>query len=386
MLATTSATAETGLRIGVLLPLTGELATFAVPVQNAVSLAVDEINQAGGVFGGKLALVVADDRNSPKVGAQAARKMIATEEIAAIIGPIGSDVFAAVAREAGSAAGVPIITGSGMAPTMADQKGFAFRTTPDAEMQGAALADVAAGKGYRSVSIIHSDDDYGKRLSDAFRSRFARSSGTVPATLPYSAGQADYDAVFHRTGHAEALALLATPGDGATILKQALESGSFNKFIVSDGMKTADVADAVGGQFLDGVSGATPSAPAGSAGAKAFSKAYATKVGEDPRTPYGEGFYDAVYLIALAAEQAKTTESTKFRDAIRAVTRDGGIPVGPGEFAKAKRAIAQGKSLTYVGASGPIALDGHGHAPVSFAEWRFHDGKVETVRIIRLTF
>jgi len=385
MLASMPALAESKLKIGAIMPLTGELADYGPAAKTGVELAVDEINKAGGVLSSPVVLSVGDDQTSPLAGVDTAKKLVSVEKVNALVGPMGSGVFIPVAKTVAIPAGIPIISGSATSPVIStlESNGFTFRTVPSDAFQGVALAQVAKDKGYKSVGIIYVNNDYGKGLSETFEKSFSKNGGKVTASVPFEPKQASFRGEVQKasTGHPEALVLISYTGDGVPILKQALESGSFNKFLLSDGMKAPEIIDAIGGQFLNGAAGTAPSPLPGYAAAETFKANYKAKFGEISPKPYIDTYYDATMVIALAAEKAKSTDGAKIRDAIKDVTAEGGEKVGPGEFAKAKTAIAAGKKVDYIGASGPVKFDAHGDVGGTFAHWEIQDGKIETVKI-----
>ena len=385
MLASVPALAESKLKIGGIFPLTGELADYGPAAKSGAELAIDEINKAGGVLGSPVSLSIGDDQTSPQAGVDPAQKLVSVEKVNALIGPMGSGVFIPVATTVAVPAGVPIITGSATSPKISslESKGFTFRTVPSDAFQGVALAAVGKEKSYKSVGIIYVNNDYGKGLAESFEKSFTKNGGKVTASVPFEPKQASFRGEVQKAagGHPEALVLIAYTGDGVPILKQALESGSFNKFLLSDGMKAPEIIDAIGGQFLDGAAGTAAAPLPGYAAAESFKANYKAKFGEISPKPYIDSFYDATIVLALAAEKAKSTEGAKIRDAIKDVTAEDGEKVGPGEFAKAKTAIAAGKKIDYIGASGPVKFDSHGDVGGTFAHWEIQDGKIETVNI-----
>jgi ABC-type branched-subunit amino acid transport system substrate-binding protein len=298
---------------------------------------------------------------------------------------MGSGVYIPVAKTVAVPAGVPIISGSATSPVIStlDSKGFTFRTVPSDAFQGVALAQVGKDKGYKSVGIVYVNNDYGKGLAENFEKAFTKAGGKVTASVGYEPKQASFRGEVQKaaTGSPDALVLIAYTGDGVPILKQALEGGFFNKFLLSDGMKAPEIIDTIGAQFLEGAAGTVTAPLPDYPAAEAFKANYKAKFGEISPKPYIDTFYDAVYVIALAAEKAKSTDGAKIRDAIRSVSTEGGEKVGPGEFAKAKKLIEEGKAIDYVGASGPLKFDAHGDVGGTFAHWEIKDGKIETIKI-----
>lgn len=385
LMAGMPATAATPMKIGAILSLSGALEDYGAATRNALELAVSQINAAGGVQGQPLVLSIADDHSDPQGGLDAAHKLSGTEKVNAFLGPMSSAAFQAVAGSVAVPGGFPIVSPSATAASIdaLDGNGLVFRLAPSDVFQGAALAQVARDKSYRAVGIVYPDSDYGKGLADSFGKAFAKLGGKVTAAVPFDSKQAGSKGEVKAAagGRAEALLVIGYPVNGAILLKQALDGGLFNKFLLSDGLKDPSLIEAVGGQFLDGVSGATAAPAADAEGAAAFQKIYTAKYGELSPIPYVDRAYDGVMLLALAAERAKSTEGVKLKDALRDISSPSGEAIGPADFAKAKQLIAQGKKISYAGAAGPYGFDAHGGVTGSFAHWQIQDGKFETERI-----
>jgi ABC-type branched-subunit amino acid transport system substrate-binding protein len=385
LMAGAPADAAGPMKIGAILSLSGALSDYGPATRNALELAVAQINAAGGILGAPLGLSVADDHSEAQGAVEAAQKLTTADKVTAFVGPMGSAGYLAAATAVMVPDGLPMISASATAVSIdgLDAKGLSFRTVPSDVLQGAALAQVARDKNYRAVGVVYLDSDYGKGLADSFAKAFTKLGGKVTAAIAFDPKQAGSrgEVKAAAAGRAEALLVIAYPINGAILLKQALDNGLFNKFLLSDGLKDQALIEAVGGQFLDGVAGTTAAPAADSEGFDTFQNAYGAKYGDLPPTPYLDRAYDAVALLALAAEKAKATDGGKIKDALRDISGTSGEAIGPGEFAKAKQLIAQGKKISYVGASGPYSFDAHGGIVGSFAHWQIQDGKFETVRV-----
>ena len=381
-----SASDAASLRIGGLFSLTGALAAYGPTSQNGAMLAISEINKAGGVLGEEVAFTSLDDQTNPQSGVQAAKTLLHTDKVDAIIGPMSSSVYLAVANSVTIPAQIPLISGSASAAVISslDSKGFTFRTVPSDTAQAAALADIAHEKGFDSLGVLYMNDAYGKGLADGVAAAFAKLGGKVRGSLPFTSGQISFRSNIEkiaRTGP-DALMVIAYPGDGQPIVRQALDGGNFNQFLLSDGMKLPNLARDLGAQFLNGTAGTTafiaPDAPS----TKAFLAAYHAAYHQEPNFPYGDSSYDAVMAVALAAEIARSTHGPALRDALHKIADNTGETVGPGDFAKAKHLIAAGKPIHYIGASGTVAFDAHGDVTRPFEHWEIQDGGIQHKRII----
>src|SRR5699024_8854383 len=130
--------------------------------------------------------------------------------------------------------------------------------------------------------------------------------------------------------------LIAYVGDGETVLRQSLEGGMFNKFIFTDGMKSEETIENIGAEYMNGSFGSAAQAPEGTPAATYFDKAYKKKYGKRVPQPNIDTSYDAVYLLALAAQKAgTTTDGEAIKKALHAVSSAPGEEIIPGQFAKA---------------------------------------------------
>jgi branched-chain amino acid transport system substrate-binding protein len=152
--------------------------------------------------------------------------------------------------------------------------------------------------------------------------------------------------------------------------------------VFSDGMKSTELIDAIGARHLEGMVGTAPEAVADSPAAVRFRKAFEARHGQLPPRPYIDTGYDAMYLIALAIEKATSTAGPAIRDALHQVANPPGETILPGEWAKAKQLLADGKDVDYQGAAGSQNFDKNGDVPGTFGVWRIEGGKIRTVRVV----
>jgi ABC-type branched-subunit amino acid transport system substrate-binding protein len=154
----------TPLKFGGLLPHTGALASAGPPIFAGARLAVEEINEVGGVLGQPVEWIDGDDGTSAQVASATADRFIAAG-VQVMIGPAASGVSAAVLPKA-VAAGRILFSPSATAETLSqlDDKGLFFRTAPPDRLQAKALANIVMRDGAAKVMIIARDDNYGKGL------------------------------------------------------------------------------------------------------------------------------------------------------------------------------------------------------------------------------
>jgi ABC-type branched-subunit amino acid transport system substrate-binding protein len=374
-----------GIKLGALMPMTGDLQAYGESCYTGVKLAQKEINAAGGVLGGPLHIRVGDTQTKPQPGIDAAQKLVSIDGVSGIIGALSSGVTIPVAQSVSSPSGVPQVSPASTSPVitgLADND-FLFRSVPSDAFQGVALAAVVSEQGYNNVATLYVNNDYGEGLADSFKAAFEKKGARVSQALPYEPGNASYRGELSKaaSGGAKALLLIGYPENGVTILRQALEEGYFREFIYTDGLKAPEIIDAIGAKYLNGSFGTAPQAMTDTPAAQRYLEAYKQEYGEVPPKPFIDTSYDATYMLALAAEKAGSSSPRAIRDALRAVCNPPGEKILPGEWYKARKLLADGKDIDYVGASGSVDLDMTGDVSGTFAHWMIKNGKIVTVKV-----
>lgn len=372
-------------RIGALLPMTGDLQAYGESTLNSIRLAVQEINAQGGIHGQEVQLRTGDTQTTAQAGIEAAQQLINVDGAVGIIGALSSGVTIPVAQSVTSDAGIPQISSASTSPvlTTLDDNDFLFRTVPSDAFQGVALAQVVDEGGYGNVSILYINNDYGEGLAESFSAAFEDLGGTVAESLAYEPGSASYRGELSRaaTDDSEALLLIGYPENGITILRQSIEGGYFDRFLFTDGMRAPEIIDAIGADRLEGAFGTSPAAMEDSEAAAMFTEAYEGAYGERPPLPFMDTAYDAVYVMALAIQAAGSTDGRAIRDQLRNIANPPGEEILPGQWERAVELLAAGEDIQYTGASGSIIFDEAGDVPGTFAHWAIQDGEIVNLRV-----
>jgi ABC-type branched-subunit amino acid transport system substrate-binding protein len=183
------------LTVGTLLPQSGDLAFLGPPEFAGVDLAVQEINEAGGVLGQDVKQVKADSGDgTPNIAPSETDKLLRG----------GSDVIIGAASSSVSLSVIDKITNAGVVQispantstafdTYADG-GLYFRTAPSDVLQGSVMANLVLSDGYDNVAILARQDSYGEALADNVEQFFTESGGTVVAKKLYDPNAANYSA------------------------------------------------------------------------------------------------------------------------------------------------------------------------------------------------
>jgi ABC-type branched-subunit amino acid transport system substrate-binding protein len=368
--------APQALRLGVLVDYTGDLSDFGPAQENAARLAAKEINAAGGVLGQPIEIVTGDSGTDPSVGVAEANRLVRVEGVHAILGSLASGVTLPIAESVTGPNRVLQISPASVSPALtgAHDSDFLFRTTISDAAQGIVLARLARDMGLGSVCTMYINNAYGQGISQTFTENFEAAGGTVTAQVPHESGQTTYASELDKctSGNPEALAALAYPQSGRVFLREAVEAEKVKTFLFCDGTKSESMFDAIGWEPFNGMRGTAPTSLTLEAGT-AFEAAYEAEYGETPPLPFMREMYDAVYLVALAAEMAGSVDPTAIRNALRTIANAPGETVNPGSahFQSARALIAAGTDINYEGASGPVDFDLNGDVMVGAIEtWR----------------
>lgn len=367
--------------IGTLVPMTGALAAFGPHLSNASELAKDHINQAGGPLGKELKLAQRDSQTDPTGAVDAATKLVTIDKVPAIVGGFSSAVTLAAARPVIDNQVVMICTAATSPQvTFLDDNDFIFRATIANDAKGVAQAKVAFANGIKKISCIYVNNAYGLALAEHFEAELKRLGGSVPASVPYDKGRPSYASEIEKAtkGDPEAVFLIGYVEDGITILRQMISLGFEGKLILGDGMKSDEVIQKVGAQYLEGAFGVAATSFS-SDSRKFFQDEYKKKFGEAPKKPFMDGAYDATIAIALAIQRAGKATGPAIRDNLRAVTNPAGEKVTPAELKKAFELLKNGKDIDYQGASGVFNFDKYGSTFTAIEVWKIEKGQLKTV-------
>lgn len=349
-----SASADGVLTVGTLIPLTGDLAFLAPPEVAGSRLAVDDINAAGGVLGQDVVLIEADSGDTNVDIANPSVDTLLNQKSDVIVGAASSAVSKLVIDKITSN-NVIQFSMANTSPdfTTYDDNGLYFRVAPSDLLQGKVLANLVAGEGNASASVIFRQESYGEGLANSFQENFEALGGTIDEFLPYSVDTENFDPEIDKLVSADSDAIIVIAfAEAANILTTMHERGigpvdknvyGVDGFIGSAGNELSDIS------ILDGLRGTEPSVDLTSITSLTdrFSDAY----GEDVEVfAYGAETYDAIIITALAAEVAGSDDPLKIAAVLNDVTKGGEKCT---DFAGCVAIIADGGDIDYDGFGGP---------------------------------
>jgi branched-chain amino acid transport system substrate-binding protein len=282
-----------------------------------VQLAVDEINQAGGINGHPLRVIPRDDDGDGPTAAKIAQDFVATHSISAVVGHVNSS---------GMLSAAPIYDGrlaavatSATSPDLTGISSWVFRIISSDSLNGIALANFASKFGMRtpaSVAVLYENNTYGRGLADSFRRSF---HGEILSLDPINADMptAEPYIAYLKTRKPKIVFVAGRVASGLKILQEAKRQGFNATFVGGDGWQgvLADTTTSEGAYIGMSFTAEDPS-PA----ARTFVAAFKKKFNTAPDA-HAALAYDATRLIAQALKE-KGPDRKAIRDYLHALNRE----------------------------------------------------------------
>ncbi len=397
-LFTPSKAGPPALRIGTLLSITGALSQYGPGDTQGAYLAVRQINAAGGVLGQPVTLYTEDDQTDSTAAAAAATKLITQNHVNAIVGAQfsgGTIASIGIAK----AAGVPMVSPSATSPALSNLTltgGYFFRTAPSDALQGVVAAGYLYNNlSYRYVNLIGRDDSYGRGLVGVIKTKFTALGGHVNTTViinPHATTfTTDLTTLF--STNPQVVYFAGFPGEGIIVMSNWQAGLSSNPgwnrlWMFSEGLDSQAFMDQLRspsvGVDVTKIIGTAPVSPFGAIHDQFVTQFKAATNGLTP-VLYADYTYDAVYLIALAAQKAGSVDGTAIQANLRAVSGGsgtGGTVIKPGQWPLALSTFNASGAVNWEGAAGSENFDANGDVRGSYEVW----GVNSTFQIVRLAF
>jgi branched-chain amino acid transport system substrate-binding protein len=295
------------LRIGVGAPLAGESAPMGTEMKQAVELAIEETNAAGGILGATVTASISDDRSDPQCVESGADFLCSQPDLLGVVGHYNSDVSIA-ASKIYDTCGLAMITPIASNPELTDRMlPNVFRFTNRDDRTGRAIAEyLYMDLGKRRAVVIESRSAYGKSMVHWFVDGFSKLGGEIVSRQEVHVGTRDFRPLV--AGLPKDFDLLFYGGtfEGAFILKAMRKAGFEQRFAAGDGcwdvksfLEPADSAVTEGEGVL--VLAATPAIGSVS-GSADFEERYRRRYG--PIINYAVNSYDSACVLIHAIESA----------------------------------------------------------------------------------
>jgi ABC-type branched-subunit amino acid transport system substrate-binding protein/peptidoglycan hydrolase-like protein with peptidoglycan-binding domain len=358
----TEPAAEAAFTFGYLAPGVGLLNALAIGQERGLTLAVDEINAGGGVLGGPVTVVTAEESSDRPV--DAALDDLLAQEPDVIVGPVGSasaatlvpvlaerSLLACSASATATSLTADAETGDESVPSFA-------RTALRDDHYARAVADELMATDDESapapatVMIVGRDDVYGNELTAALSAELSARGADV-STLTYAPRRVDFPEEAAAVVSADPdVVVLAAFAEAPRLIARIVEAGYAADGIVGlDGLLVPRLAEQT---FPSDPGRADGLRVLGTTGDRALMARLSEVPAVDDQVSYGPQMYDCVITLALAAIAAGSTEPATIAQQLTAVTSDGRAC---STFAHCVELLAAGEDIDYDGTTGHIAFD-----------------------------
>lgn len=321
------------IRVGLNYELSGEVATYGSNLTDGIELAVEEINEAGGVLGKQIELVKVDNKSEDSEAANVSARLATRENVVALLGPATSGNTKA-AIPAATQNKIPLISASATADDITiDSDGnvreYVFKTCYSDSFQGVIMAEFAIQDLESKNAAILGDttSDYAKGLAKAFKETYEEAGGTIIAEEAYQASETDFKAVLTNLKGMDP-DVLFVPGyyeEVGLIIRQAREMGFDVPILGADGYESPKLIEIAGEDTLNAVYYSSHYSPMDDAEeVVSFKKSFEEKFNKEADAFNALG-YDLAYFLKDALERAGEVDTEKLKDALAATEEFSGV-------------------------------------------------------------
>lgn len=318
-----SSTEETGsgnqqagdtIKIGVNMELSGAVAAYGNQEKDGIEMAVAEINEAGGIDGKEIEIIMKDNKSDSTEAVSVATSLTTKDKVVALIGPATSAAVKSSLPNA-TKVKVPLVTPSGTDDSITTQNDtvqpYAFRTCFQDSFQGKVLAVYATDtlKAQKAAILGDNSSDYAKGLTTAFKDAY---EGEITAEENFTKGDKDFQAVLTKIKDKD-FDVLYLPGyyeETGLITKQAREMGIDVPILGPDGFSDPKYVEIAGKENVNDIYYASHFSTKTDANEKVtdFVESFKEQYDKEPSS-FNALAYDAVYMIKQAIEDQGSADS-----------------------------------------------------------------------------
>lgn len=386
------------LRIGNVLPFTGDLAPYGPGLDQAAKMAADQINASLRRLGLSdqisVAIVGSEDSQTQAAAAvEAAKKLVNIDKATVLIGDMASNSSIPMAQSVSIPNKVVQIAPTASAPQMYKLKDnnyvWQMLANDDLESAGSVrLAQLAFGK-RATINFGARNDAFGSAYAPLFVKRWKAGGGKIGQSFLWNPTQNAYDTEAQRlvSGNPKGWVIIDFPGTAARFIPALVRTGKWDakRTLVNEAFKDGKFLQKVGDKATVGLRGYAPTS-AGRAG-PAFGKLFERLKKKGTATSgYEATTFDAVMLAFFAALRGGSAEGPVIKSNLAAVSRPPGTRYTYVQLDKAIKAVLAGKEIDYDGAWAPLDMGPGGGPSGSFDESWKYVGKGKIVRLSTFAF
>jgi branched-chain amino acid transport system substrate-binding protein len=393
--AGSAASCKFTLRIGDVLPFTGDLAAYGGNLDKAVKLAVNVQNAALRQLGLanqiKVQLVDSQDGQTQATASVEAAKKEVGEHVSVIIGEMASSATIPMAQSVTIPNHIVLISPTSSAPqiTTLPDNGYVWRAYPSDTLQGKVLAQAAVsnfGKG-AVVNVGARNDAFGTALEKLFEAQYKKLGGKIGASISWNPDQPTFDTEAGQlvAGNPKGWVIIDFPETFLKFAPSLVRTGKWDasRTLMTEALKNADTLDKIGSPVV-GLSGTAASAAGGPAGNALHALWNKSVKGAKPYTGFEGTSFDAANVAFLAALRGCSAAPAKIKSNLISVSGPPGPKVTFLQMKQAIRLLLAHKDVNYEGAFSPVDFDANGDIGSAVYEiWQYKgNGQIATLKTI----
>ena len=384
------------LRIGDVLPFTGDLAAYGANLDRAVKVGVDLQNAALKADGLSNSISVdlvgsEDGQTQASASVEAATKLVKSDKANVLIGEMASSATIPMAQSVSIPNKIVQISPTSSAPQLSAIKdnGYLWRAYPSDTLQGKVLASAAVdafGKG-ATLNVGARNDAFGTALKQLFVKEYEKLGGKIGKNVSWNPNQANFDTEAQQLvdGNPAGWVIIDFPETFDKFAPSLVRTGKWDasKTFMTEALRNTDELDKIGDPVI-GLRGTAASAAGGPAGA-AFAAYWKKNVkGAKPYTGFEGTALDAANVAFLAALQACSSSPARIKANLVSVSGPPGVKVTFSQLGRAVKLIRAGKEIDYEGAFSPVDFDAKGDiGSAVFEIWKYAaKGKIDTLKTV----
>jgi len=365
-------------RIGSLTPITGAGSPYGPGMQQAIKLAVDEVNAAGGAGGVKLELFSEDDQTKPDAGVLAAKKLIEVNKVQALLGTWASGVTLAVMPLTDAAGIIEMNVSGAPAISTLDTKDLVWRFQATNDRFGQAFAEICTKRGFQRPATMAFNNASGLGNTQGFTRAWEARGGKVLGHVTYEPNRPSYRSELQKILDTKPDVIVTGSylPDSTIILREWFQSGTNVKWIMPGWAANPDLIKALGNEVCEGIISVDTVSNERSKSYAHFDEVFTKATGKAASTNvYAAMTYDMVISLALAIEAAGAGATVaQVNGKIREVSNPGGTAVFT--FAEGKALLAKKQKVNYEGASSKLDFDKYGDSSPDFGVYVIEKGQL----------
>lgn len=367
------------LKIGVLVPFSGEFGWVGENVLPVAQMIAEEINGQGGIDGRDVTIVQGDTEGSPDASLSATQRLIEVEGVSGIIGPT-SITFSAVFDQFTDNQ-IPVISPTAGTTSLDDRGGeFVFRTVPSDALGGRAIAKAAREQQYNTITsydemtMMVGNEEVFQSFKDPIMSSFEEFGGTVLEAIDFRTGKASYQAEVESmvSTNPELTVLVGSPEDSVKIMEAAFQAGYEGNWFLTQDQTNQDFLAQSDNRVTDGVLGlqeAVFQEAAETGRLDEFNQRIQEFADWDETRLFATNTFDAMNVMGLTMKQTAVDGSDLTGANIAGNIRTVASPPEQAvtDYTSGASAIDDGTDIDYRGLAGPIDFNEFGDIVAPFA-------------------